>query len=243
MTGGTIASLALMLTAVASPAMAAGQGANAPAGVSASALSGGDECKDLPKGLYGVESQLDAILGGGDGKCKVGPKGEQGPPGETGEQGPPGETGEQGPPGERGEQGPPGPCSDVDAYRPSNAVDLKAVLSDGMAYAGIRDLQPTPGDFTWYDLTDDGTGFPDGACSISIASQANDVSIQVLTTEGEVFETVCEVDTAPGGESVLTCDEVWEELTTPDSGDPDLVNRSQPKLSGADANHRAKGMN
>ncbi|WP_208545414.1 hypothetical protein [Streptomyces sp. Tu 2975] len=179
----------------------------------------------------------------------TGPTGPPGPGGgDTGDTGPQGDTGDTGPQGDTGDTGPAGPCVDVDAYRPSNAVDLKAVLSDGVAYAGIRSLTGTePGPFIWYDLTDDpGTNYPDDACAISIASQTNaagGVSVQVLTTEGEVFETTCEVG-VPGDPFALDCDEVWEELSTPTPGDPPINGTAAAldRAPGAELNHRAKDM-
>ncbi|MEU0086863.1 hypothetical protein [Streptomyces sp. NPDC006274] len=111
-------------------------------------------------------------------------------------------------------------------------MEYKAVLHDGVACAGVRDLRPDVGDVIWYDLTDGaGSNFPEGACSISIGSQSNAegaVSIEVLTTDGEVWETVCSRN--PGNPITLTCDSPWVMLTTP-SDDPEPA-----------AGQRAKGM-
>ncbi|MCH0538187.1 hypothetical protein I3F58_01145 [Streptomyces sp. MUM 203J] len=106
----------------------------------------------------------------------------------------------------------------MDAYNPSASHEVKAVLSDGITYAGIRALTGPNVDrgYVWYDLTDDGEGYPMGACSVSIANQANGTSIQVLTTDGEVYETVCEVENST---DTLDCDEVWMQLETPEPGD------------------------
>ncbi|WP_037676381.1 hypothetical protein [Streptomyces globisporus] len=74
------------------------------------------------------------------------------------------------------------------------------------------------GTFTWYDLTDGdpNNSYPTNACSVSVSSHANDVSIQVLTTDGEVYETVCSVNNST---DTLTCDEVWTLLASPAPGD------------------------
>jgi hypothetical protein len=119
-------------------------------------------------------------------------------------------------------------------------------LVDGTAYVGVRNLNPEVTDFIWYDLTDDGTGYPADACSIAIstlasASAQQGISIEVLTTEGEVFETVCDSDTVMGT-TVLDCDEVWEPLVSPDPNDPDAVTQAQPERSAIDPNHRVKDM-
>jgi hypothetical protein len=92
------------------------------------------------------------------------------------------------------------------------------VISDGITYAGIRRNRPTVGTFTWYDLTDGdpNNSYPTNACSVSVSSHANDVSIQVLTTDGEVYETVCSVNNST---DTLTCDEVWTLLASPAPGD------------------------
>ncbi|MGN9792315.1 hypothetical protein ACTMTU_14630 [Streptomyces sp. OZ13] len=210
-----------------------------------------DKCKVGPTGDTGPKGDTGDTGPKGD-TGDTGPTGpgggDTGPTGDTGDTGPKGDTGDTGPKGDTGDTGPAGPCVDVDAYRPSNAVDLKAVLSDDVAYAGIRNLTGTePGPFIWYDLTDDpGTGFPPNPCAISIASQTNaagGVSIQVLTTEGEVFETTCEVG-VPGDPFVLDCDEVWTELTTPTPGDPPENGTATAlnRAPGAELNHRAKDM-
>lgn len=54
--------------------------------------------------IEGVSDQLTGVCGG---SC-VGPRGEQGPTGDTGPRGPQGDTGPQGPPGPQGDAGPQG---------------------------------------------------------------------------------------------------------------------------------------
>ncbi|MGW0393855.1 hypothetical protein ACWDYJ_23740 [Streptomyces sp. NPDC003042] len=112
------------------------------------------------------------------------------------------------------------------------------LTGDGVAYAGVR--RPGLTGFTWYDLTDEGQGFPENPCSISVASSDNVVSIQVQTTEDELYETICVVTIAPGGGPVsLTCDENWTQLDTPTPGDPGN-NAAQQPLSTGDTNQRPK---
>lgn len=203
--GGTLASLALVMAGISGPAFATAQGVPAAETVTAASTASGEECRDENDEYDPRKAdQAGPRGGGGDDGCKRGPKGPTGP---------------------RGPKGDPGPCSDVDAYRPNAATDLKAVLSNGVAYAGIRDLTgadaPTP--FLWYDLTDDEEDFPNDACAISIAAQTNatgGVSIQTLTRRGEVWELTCDVeqDPAPTVGFVLDCDTEWNELTTPVPG-------------------------
>ncbi|MFD3698344.1 hypothetical protein ACFWUZ_19710 [Streptomyces sp. NPDC058646] len=204
--GSALASFALVLAGVAGPALAAPQGQHAGGGAAVRDLpgTGGDGGTDCtrPKAAKPSPDQANARLQDPKDKCVQGPAG---PPG---------------PPGPQGPAGPPGPvvCSDVDAYKPSNSEEVKAVLTGGRAYAGIRNLQVmgSPGPFRWYDLTDTpGNNFPDGACAISIASQtsaAGGVSIEVLTEDGAVYETTCSIDNEAGNR-VLDCTESWVELT------------------------------
>ncbi|MFJ9829266.1 hypothetical protein ACIRSU_33550 [Streptomyces sp. NPDC101160] len=118
---------------------------------------------------------------------------------------------------------------------PNSSDEVKGVISDGITYAGIRKIHPSVGEFTWYDLTDgDPKGsYPTNACSVSVGDHANGTSIQVLTTTGKVYETVCTVN--PNTDT-LACDEVWTPLTSPSPGD--LKRRFG--LSGADPNHLPK---
>jgi hypothetical protein len=109
-------------------------------------------------------------------------------------------------------------CNDIDAYRPAASHEVKAVLSDGVTYAGIRDLTPAVTGFTWYDLSDTDPEYPENACSVAISSQDNLVSIEVLTTKGDVWETRCTV--VGGNPFDLACDEDWVELNAPAPGDP-----------------------
>ncbi|MFF8269823.1 hypothetical protein ACF059_20875 [Streptomyces sp. NPDC016562] len=212
--GGTLASLALVMTGISGPAFASPQGAQAAQTVTTVSTVNGGKCSDERDDYDPRKADQAGPRGGG------GDEGCQGPTGPTGPRGP---------------KGDPGPCSDVDAYRPNAATDLKAVLSNGVAYAGIRDLTganaPTP--FLWYDLTDTETDFPRDACAISIAAQTNaagGVSIQTLTRRGEVWELTCDVeqDPSPTVGFVLDCATEWNELTTPvrgADGPPPVRNR------------------
>ncbi|MGW0364984.1 hypothetical protein [Streptomyces sp. NPDC002990] len=220
LTGGTLASMALVLAGIAAPTAAA---ATAPDTSAAVAPSAGDNCRgQQPKKAKG-KSQA-AQQGHGD-KCKAGPRGPRGP---------------------RGPQGPAGPCSDVDAYNPSASQEVKAVLDRGTAFAGIRGLTPTPSDYIWYDLTDN-TGpnpsedptYPAGACAISIAAQGNNVTIEVLTTGGELYETNCDPQNVMGVDT-LVCTEIWT-LVDPGPNGSALRGKSVPSQAGA-LNHRPKDM-
>ncbi|WP_079168955.1 hypothetical protein [Streptomyces sp. CC210A] len=109
-------------------------------------------------------------------------------------------------------------------------VKYKAVLTpDGTAWAGVYDFDaPNPDEpaYTWYDLTDGAVGYPENPCGISIAETMNDVIVEVVTTEGEVYETSCPV--VRGEPDTLDCSDpvVW----TPASPQPgeEVAARSAP---------------
>ncbi|WP_327305780.1 hypothetical protein OG730_21560 [Streptomyces sp. NBC_01298] len=192
LTGGTLATVALVLAGLATPAVAL---AEAPAG--------GDHCK-AQRHRAGVPAQAPVAGGGHGDDCKVGPtgpRGPRGPKGATGPTGPRGATGATGPTGPRGypgatgatgatgstgatgptgptgptgatgasgtngatgATGPTGPCSDIDSYSPSNTEDFHAALTGGVAYAGRAS---TPGGVpVWQNISDadDNPGFPVG---------------------------------------------------------------------------------
>ncbi len=156
---------------------------------------------------------------GGDGRhgpdrsCRPGRR-RHGPTGPTGA------TGATGPTGPTGATGPVGPCVSVATSWDEQEVKYKAVLTpDGTAYAGVYDFNaPNPDEpaYTWYDLTDGAVGYPENPCGISIAETMNEVIVEVVTTEGEVYETSCEVDR--GEPDLLDCSDpvVW----TPASPQP-----------------------
>ncbi|MDX2563887.1 hypothetical protein PV371_30155 [Streptomyces sp. TX20-6-3] len=213
------------------------EGGPAAALRAAAPSGGGDDCNVGPTGPAGPTGPPGPQGPTGDTGATgaTGPQGPAGADGADGATGPPGPAGADGadgatgPQGPEGPQGPVGPCIDVDGYNPANSREVKAVLSDEVTYVGIRDLIPTVTQFIWYDLTDptDHPGYPANACAVSVASQANNVSVQVLTENGEVWETRCAI--VPGTPDSLDCigtptDNLgpWTELTTPTPGDPPL---------------------
>ncbi|MFE9562668.1 hypothetical protein ACFYM0_16360 [Streptomyces sp. NPDC006487] len=284
LTGGTLASVALVLAGMASPAVGL-----------VSAPVNGDPCKS-GHNRPDTRTQEAALEAGqlvhGDDKCKVGPtgpRGPRGPKGNTGPTGARGATGATGPTGPRGYTGPTGPtgaagtngltgptgptgaagtngltgptgptgaagtdgltgptgptgprgasgvCYDVDAHRPSAAREVKAVLSAGVTYAGIRDLQPTVTAWRWYDLTTTGDTYPEDACAVSISEQANIVNVEVLTTGGLVYETSCDIDT--GTPDALVCTGVWAAASPqPTPGANGLARFAHKALSREDRN-------
>ncbi|MCY0949940.1 hypothetical protein [Streptomyces sp. H27-S2] len=184
LTGGAFASIALVLTGVASPAMAAAPAAPAVR-TSAESPSTGDKCKKDRSGARAMSAD--------PGKC-------QGPTGPRGPRGP------RGPKGDRGPTGPTGPCNDIDSLNPNDTESFSAALTNGIAYAGRAS---TPGGApVWQDLTNaDNPGYPAGACSISIQNQGNDAWIKVLTTAGTVYQTHGDTNGAN-----FVWDEAWIQL-------------------------------
>ncbi|NYV78955.1 hypothetical protein HW445_32190, partial [Streptomyces sp. UH6] len=108
--------------------------------------------------------------------------------------------------------------------------EAKAVVSNGVAYAGIKNVTGGVGrDFTWYDLTQTpGGGYPEGACGVSVSEVAHVVRIEVLTTDGGVYETSCDKIIGGDGSDQLDCDGVWEPQTIPSPGDPALAAAAEP---------------
>ncbi|MFC9844097.1 hypothetical protein ACFWFF_10640 [Streptomyces sp. NPDC060223] len=90
-----------------------------------------------------------------------------------------------------------------------------------MAYAGRRDNQPDLGDYAWTDLSDNGN-YPDNVCGISISAQGNDSSIKVVTTEGDIWETLGDTN----GNNFSWTDE-WDPVDAPTA-----VNRAIIKSKG-----------
>ncbi|MEH0423359.1 hypothetical protein [Streptomyces sp. B21-083] len=226
---GMTASLALVLAAsVASPAAAAARGMGDHAtGASRYSSGGKDKCKQQgPK----HRDALSAAQGGKD-KCQgptgpTGPKGATGATGPTGPQGQPGVTGPTGPPGVTGPTGTIAPCSDIDAQQNTGAFELRAALTDGSYYAGIRDLRgPNPAPpFLWTDLSGR-TNYPDSAatgfaCGASVNRQqaSERIKFDLITTIGTVYEIRCDqvLTTTP---ATLSCDAAWTQLlNTPTTG-------------------------
>ncbi|MFE4048916.1 hypothetical protein [Streptomyces sp. YIM B13518] len=88
---------------------------------------------------------------------------------------------------------------------------MKATTANGVTAVGIRDTQPNVTPFIFYDLTAD-PSYPENACAVSVASQANLVSVQVITTDGDLYETQCDI--VPGTPDTLDCDGVWNPTAT-----------------------------
>ncbi|MFG2974802.1 hypothetical protein ACGFYY_17675 [Streptomyces sp. NPDC048331] len=246
LTGGTLASLALVMAGVASPAMAAAQSIQAAETVVAATPAGGGDCKEKPKGKHDRPRSMAVEAAGGHDKCDEGkqgppgppgprgPKGDTGPAGATGATGATGNDGAPGATGATGNDGAPGAtgatgatgaslCVDIDSVRDNNDREFKAVVpGDGNTYAGIRELSnggATVGPWTWYDLTFNPTGgYPADACGVSIGHQANRLVIEVVTETGLIYETFCTVQPGPG---TLTCNGVWNlDNPQPEPGDP-----------------------
>ncbi|WBO68516.1 hypothetical protein [Streptomyces camelliae] len=190
---GMLASLTVVLAAgVLTPAAAAAR-AMSDRAPSVQRYGGDDECKPS-------HHKTAATAAGGDhGKnCKgaTGPTGPTGPRGATGPTGPTGPRGETGAPGPTG---PTGPCTDIDAQQDSSDFELRAAVSGGRTYAGVRDLRMNElHNFLWTDLSTH-TGYPSGPvqgtpCGVSINAhnQGNQpIRIDVITTTGQIWETTC----------------------------------------------------
>ncbi|MDQ1025174.1 hypothetical protein QF035_002756 [Streptomyces umbrinus] len=178
-----------------------------------------DWCKSQPGKQNGYPGERD----GGRNECKKGPTGPTGPPGadgmdgETGPTGPPGADGED---GETGPTGATGPCSDIDAEQDSGNYELRAVLTGGIYYAGIRDLRanpPTP--FLWTDLSGR-TNYPNTrqtgfACGVSVNEQQTSERLKsnLITTTGRVHEIRCDQALGPMPPNAgLTCDAAGAEV-------------------------------
>ncbi|MFD7257362.1 hypothetical protein [Streptomyces sp. NPDC059874] len=83
-----------------------------------------------------------------------------------------------------------------------------AALTNGIAYAGRATT--TGGVPVWQDITNaDNPGFPFGkACGITFLGQGGDSYIQVVTTDGKVYQTHGDTN---GND--FTWNERWTELT------------------------------
>ncbi|AWZ04074.1 MULTISPECIES: collagen-like protein [unclassified Streptomyces] len=261
--GGTFASVALVLAGMASPAVglaaASGNSDSCKSGqhrpdatraqdaaVETVQLDRDDKCKvgpTGPRGPRGPKGQT-GNTGPTGPRGYTGPTGPTGPTGTAGTNGLTGPTGPTGTAGTNGLTGPTGPtgprgasgvCYDVDAHRPAASREVKAVLSAGVTYAGIRDLQPNVTPWRWYDLTTTGETYPEDACAVSISEQANIVNVEVLTTGGLVYETSCDID--PGTPDALVCTGVWAAASPqPTPGANGLARFAHKALSREDRN-------
>jgi hypothetical protein len=86
-----------------------------------------------------------------------------------------------------------GRCTDIDAVQASTFT-LRAAVTDGITYAGIREVSAIPPPnvpFRWTDLSTF-SGYPKNVCSVSInIPQGGTILIDALTRDGLVFETFC----------------------------------------------------
>lgn len=104
LTGGTLASLALVMAGIAGPALATAQSLRAAGTVNAATPTGGDQCEakhTKPDHDRRAAAEAGPRGGGGD-DCD---RGKQGPTGPTGPRGPKGDTGPAGATGATGETG------------------------------------------------------------------------------------------------------------------------------------------
>ncbi|MFI2505091.1 hypothetical protein [Streptomyces sp. NPDC018972] len=111
--------------------------------------------------------------------------------------------GEQGPPGPPGPPGPAGPCVSIDSYNRGSQQYTGVINPDREISVGTRSLQPSPGAYTWSNLSDNQNA-PTNGCSITVSEQGNTLNVQVITTTGTVVETFC---SAPGNQ--LVCTSPW----------------------------------
>ncbi|MGW3416847.1 hypothetical protein [Streptomyces phaeochromogenes] len=190
LTGGAVASLALMFAGVATPASAS----VTPAADSVVAGPSNEDCKkeNGHHEKYQPEGKAQTPTGPGHDQCEDRDRDKQ-------------------------------ECSSIDSImNPLRGMELSAVLSDGKAYAGIRDQSPF-GEYSWEEISDE-ENFPKNACSItiSVSTVGNDAWIKVLTTKGRVYETHGNRD-----DDEFIWDEEWERLTTPD--DDNVANTTREK--------------
>ncbi|MEU5342029.1 MULTISPECIES: hypothetical protein [unclassified Streptomyces] len=192
LTGGAVASLALVFAGVATPASAS----VTPAADSVVADPSNDDCKkENGHHDYPVEGKAQTPDGARHDKCEDKDKDR-----------------------DRDK------CSDIDSImNPLRGMELSAVLTDGKAYAGVRDQSPF-GEYEWDEISDE-DNFPKNACSItiSVSTAGNDAWIKVLTTKGRVYETHGNRDNEE-----FIWDEEWERLTTPNDH-VDVTNTTREK--------------
>ncbi|MEU8431363.1 hypothetical protein AB0F18_00335 [Streptomyces sp. NPDC029216] len=123
-------------------------------------------------------------------------------------------------------------------YKPSATEEVKGVIIDGQAWAGIRSLTPTPpSDFEWNELSDN-DGYPAGACGIAVSDHNNMTHVEVVAPDPDtglttVYETDCDV--VPGDLPTLTCDNAWTKAphtAWADPGGTNAVTQHQPTRPG-----------
>jgi hypothetical protein len=199
----------MVMTGVASPAVAAATSAESSTAFGSAIADGGDEDEDEDECRPKSDPRAD-VSGGdasdGDDECHHG--GQVGPPG---------------PPG------PAGPCVTVTSTLPNNNEEFLGALFNGQAYYGRRDLAGGGNDAETTNITNGAnnaagwgnlstiTGYPSSpVCGLSVSSNGSDVYYKIITTDGDVFTLHC----AANGQS-LVCPATgsqWREVTDlPDS--------------------------
>ncbi|WP_327324420.1 hypothetical protein OG735_19190 [Streptomyces sp. NBC_01210] len=122
--------------------------------------------------------------------------GATGDTGPTGGVGPTGNTGPTGGTGPTGADGADGTCHSINSNI-HGQTQVFAAVNDGTIWVGARGLTPQVDPFDWTDITT--LGDPpvtiEGACDATIDERTpNQVFVEVITTSGEVWETLCDVD-------------------------------------------------
>ncbi|WP_164720903.1 hypothetical protein [Streptomyces sp. W1SF4] len=207
--GGAVATMAIAMLGLATPAQA---DTDAPASATVAAAPAGEKCKGDEKDNDDYEPEVKgAAADPHKDKCvKVGPPGPPGPPGAPGapgRDGRDGRDGQPGAPGQPGTPGPPGPpgtsaCgNDIDSVLPNQTEEMSVFLVDGVAYGGHRH-DDTTGNYIRQDLTNpaQNPGYPDAStvCSATLSVHGPAANFKVQTTIGTVYELQCNAN-APAG--------------------------------------------
>ncbi|MFZ3498877.1 hypothetical protein ACODT5_37645 [Streptomyces sp. 5.8] len=124
-----------------------------------------------------------------------------------------------------------GGCTGVSVYKPNANDEVKGVIVDGQAWAGIRTLTPNPTPFEWNDLSDN-TGYPAGACGIAVSNHNNQTHVEIVAPDPmtgltTVWETDCTV--VQGNPASLTCTAAWTSVN-PLVDNPPLQRQSALKM-------------
>lgn len=109
-------------------------------------------------------------------------------------------------------------CSDIGAQEVPGPYDIRAALTGGRYYAGIRTT--TNPVFLWTDLStrtnypnSATTGFP-CAASITQPNAGQRIKLDLITTTGSVYEILCD-ETPNNIPTGLTCDPSWTLQNSP----------------------------
>ncbi|WP_329546566.1 hypothetical protein OG548_21715 [Streptomyces sp. NBC_01356] len=222
LTGGTIASLALVLsTTIASPAGAVARTTDPATETAVSSPSNGDPCKKprpkpKPHRPHRPEGKsVEPAAGGDHDKCKVGPTGPTGPTGATGDTGATGATGDTGATGPTGDTGPTGPTGPSDG-----ATGATGATGDTGATGPTGPTGPTGDTGATGPTGPTGATGDTGPCSdIDTYSPSNSEDFQAVLTGGNAFVGKASV---PGGTIV------WQDLTNPVVSGTDSANANYP---------------